>query len=130
MKIRSDSWIIAVSCLIAGLLLWRGATEFAQLFAEFERPLPPLSKAVFSVHPLMWLVLFALLAVAVIVRDSARQSSRPLPNWPFLLTLGVICLFVVVGLFQPLITYIPFSGNDYDEERMTEPGTGANGETP
>jgi hypothetical protein len=50
-KIRSDSWVIAVGYLVAGAIVWRGIAAFSTLYEMEDMPLPSLTRAVLFVGP-------------------------------------------------------------------------------
>ena len=108
MRPRRASWVTGTAGVILGWGAFRVVSGFQRIFTEmFEgEPLPLLTNFVMLISPAGWLVLLAAIGTAAVAKDF--MTSRRLPNWPYVLALGVSVLAVLGGLFWPL-TFISHS---------------------
>ena len=100
-KIRLSSWIFAAIYMTSGIVLFLIIPGFRTMFQEQNLSLPSLSSLIFSVKPLVWLVLSCILAILSLIRDISGKIAF-FSNWVAVLVLLIMYFVIVIPLFLPM----------------------------
>lgn len=95
----------AVAIIVVGGGLAHVAPKFGGFYADLygEGFVPPvLTQISLARAPFGWTALGVIGAVLVVGKDMAYPSRR-LPNWPFIMALGVVSAMATISLFLPLL---------------------------
>ncbi len=90
MKIRTSSWILGGAYLLCAVMFYVIIARFQVVFSEHGIALPGLSRVVFAIGPLGWLLVMIAIGLVAVLKDLAFRSQT--------LTLAfAIVLMVLVG---------------------------------
>ena len=99
MRLHWTGCVLATAYAVSGVLIHLGMQIFPML-REFRRPLPLLSRAALQLTPTGWLVVFIVVACAIVVKDAVRPIVR---TWPYIATLGLVCVILLAAIFLPVM---------------------------
>ena len=102
-RIRWQSFCTAFAYVIAGILFYIVTPKFHKIYIDLleDEPIPILSKTV-TFYPYIWLVL-PVIGILLVIKDIYFPENIKRRNWPYVIALFVLFLFVAYSLFAPLM---------------------------
>src|ERR1035437_64135 len=101
MKITTFSWILGGAYLFCAVMFFFIITKSQAMFSELGVVLPALSRVVFTIGPLGWLLLTIAIGSVAVLKDLAFRSQAL--GLAFTIILAVLVGCVIAGVVLPTI---------------------------